>query len=410
MRWRVSAVGCVVGLAVAAPAGANMAAMSRMPGAVDGPVLLRPTAVEVVGETLRLDCDAADGGIACTFEARYRISNPTEAVESLVGVFYGVRAEGVTIRLDGAAAEAALDEAVVEALDERLPDVSGGGWRPDREGEGTVSRFGFEAEVAAGAERDVVVSGTVRPGERFEPSGWVSPVVTRHLALGTVPREAEVFDLEYLLYPIDTWAAVGPIDVTVRFPADWEVTAGPAGSLDRYELPGEDGEWTRTEEGGAAVMSRRWAAGDSSRPTVLMVGLRRPDAGVRFHNGGVMLGFGGGATDGEGGFQMRFGYEVAAPDWLFYQLDVDTSFGDRLTITAVVEAASPMPYMPILPSLHAGLGLPVQILPDVRVGIRLQTGLMWGPVGFTASLDFYPSLDTGDGEFFQALLLGMISV
>jgi hypothetical protein len=35
---------------------------------------------------------------------------------------------------------------------------------------------------------------------------------------------------------------------------------------------------------------------------------------------------------------------------------------------------------------------------------------MWGLVGFTASLDFYPSLDTGDGEFFQALLLGMISV
>jgi hypothetical protein len=42
--------------------------------------------------------------------------------------------------------------------------------------------------------------------------------------------------------------------------------------------------------------------------------------------------------------------------------------------------------------------------------VRLQCGFSWGPVGFSATFDLYPGLDTGDADFLQIGLYGLILV
>lgn len=405
-------VGIAVGLGWPAAAAANMAAMTRSPGALDGPVTLEATAAEVAGETIRFDCDGTAFQAACAFEARYRLVNPSGEAQSLVGVFYGVGATGVTISSNGVdlRREPTAEERTV--IDGRVAAVTGADeWLEEEDGHSSLTRHGFELALAAGASAEVVVSGAIQMEGRPVPSGWLSQVVTRHLLCGTEGRDPEVFDLEYLVAPIETWSAVGPVEVTVSLPASWEVRAESAESTDRWRLArADDDGWSRESRAERLVLRRTFRPEAGDRPAVLLVELQPDDPAPRFYHGGPLLGFGGGVTDGDPRFQMRFAYEVAAPQWLFYQVAVDSDFADRVTLAAVVEAVSPIPYLPLLPSLYAGLGLPVQVLPDTRVGIRLQTGLGWGPISFVASLDFYPGLDTGDAEFFQTLLLGVLSL
>ena len=106
---------------------------------------------------------------------------------------------------------------------------------------------------------------------------------------------------------------------------------------------------------------------------------------------------------------MRFGYEVAAPEWLLYSVSADTDFGDLLKVAPTIEVASSQ--VLILPSFGIGVGAPVLILPEVQVGARVQGTMQFGPVGFVTSLDAFPGL-SGDREVdrWQLTLLGQIAL
>src|SRR4051794_8564829 len=103
----------------AGAAGANMAASTRDPAQVSAPAIARPTKLRVESEQLSFVCAEEQGKPRCTFEARYQVQNPELAAEEVAVAFYGVRAHGVRVLVDGVAPSVA-PEAELNAIDKAL--------------------------------------------------------------------------------------------------------------------------------------------------------------------------------------------------------------------------------------------------------------------------------------------------
>ena len=103
---------------------------------------------------------------------------------------------------------------------------------------------------------------------------------------------------------------------------------------------------------------------------------------------------------------MRLGWEVAAPSWLLHQVSAETDLRGRWTVTPLVLAAS-NPIL-LIPSFGLGVGLPIAVRPETRVGVRLQLEAQILPVGFVASCDFWPRTSSAPGTT-QWTLLGQIA-
>jgi hypothetical protein len=395
--------------AFAAPAGANIAAIERDPGVVGGLGTYDPTSLAVDREELTFDCRGVDPEPRCTFEAVYFVRNPTAEPQAVTAAFFGLHAEEVEIRVDG---EPASHELSDEELREMYDAVLGEAEDPSLAG---VVReqsrlWGFLLEVPSGGSRVVSATGVVRAPQRFVPETWFAAAETRHLVLDrTVGGNRNGwFDLRYLLAPLRTWAGERRVTIVVRHPSAWSFAAQLTDTaLEFGEVSaGESAGWEVSDAGG--VRTRTWTS-DGELPAVLEVGF---DVGAvePFHSGGVVLGFGGTVGDGGGDFWMRVGYEIAWPGWLLYSVNVDTDYVDRVVVAPHVEFATPLPYMPVFPSFDVGLGLPVQVLPGTLVGVRFLCGFTWGPVGFNATFDIYPQLDTGHADFLQIGLFGVIAI
>ncbi|MFO0747846.1 MAG: hypothetical protein U1F43_19590 [Myxococcota bacterium] len=127
------------------------------------------------------------------------------------------------------------------------------------------------------------------------------------------------------------------------------------------------------------------------------------DPGQRVHLGGPMLGIGARLSD-SGAFRMRFEYEVAIDDWMLPGLSLDADTGNGWELTPRFEIASPL--VIIIPSASIGIGFPLKLRADPDLGVRLLAGLQYGPVGISASFDFFPGADT----VFEPSLLLRISL
>ncbi|MBN1769908.1 MAG: hypothetical protein JXB32_01505 [Deltaproteobacteria bacterium] len=396
-------------VAAAAPATAlgNIAAVQRQPGVLGAPQWGTATPLVVEQEELTFDCADARPEPTCVFEARYRIANPTPDPQSVLADFLGVDTRDVEVRVDGVLASVELSE------DERTRFVALlAGLRTGADPHEVLGReathAGFTLEVEPGGRCEVTATGTIAARARFEPAGWFPAVVTRHLLLDVEVggrRESE-FDLRYLLAPLETWAEARTVTVVVRYPTDWGFAAVLGDSYDLLGgLPAEPPEgWTVVAEGDRSTAT--WSS-DGATPALLDLGF---DAGSveAFHSGGVVLGFGGMVGDGAGGFWMRWGYEVAYPAWLLYGLSVDTDYRDRAILALQLQGASPIASMPVIPSFDVGIGLPIQLLPETQVGVRLMCGFTWGPVGFNATFDLFPGYDTSHPDFAQIGLYGLL--
>ncbi len=51
------------------------------------------------------------------------------------------------------------------------------------------------------------------------------------------------------------------------------------------------------------------------------------------------------------------------------------------------------------------MGVPVQVRPDVRPGLRLLADLHFGPLGAALTWDHYPELEEGSDSFSRLILL-----
>ncbi len=386
----------------------NIAAVQRQPGVFGAPQWGATTPLVVEQEELSFDCAEGPSEPTCSFEARYRIANPTAEPQAVLADFLGVDAHDVEVRIDGVPTSTELS---AEDRTRFVALVAGvrTGADPHEVLGGEVTHAGFTLEVGPRERCEVTATGTLVARARFVPRSWLPPAATRHLLLDVEVggrREAE-FDLRYLLAPLETWAEARSVTVVVRYPTDWGFAALLGDSYDLLgNLPAEQPEgWTVVVEGARSTATWR---SDDQTPAVLDLGF---DAGSleAFHSGGVVLGFGGTVGEGGGGFWMRWGYEVAYPSWLLYGVSVDTDYQERAILALQIQGASPLAAaMPIFPSLDLGLGLPIQLLPETQVGVRLSCGFTWGPVGFNATFDLFPGYDTSHPDFAQIGLYGLL--
>ncbi|WP_244237678.1 hypothetical protein [Corallococcus llansteffanensis] len=344
------------------------------------------TRSEVLSEKLDFDCAEAEHEAVCHFEARYRLRNGTTEAEVIDAAFLGLRTREVSVRFD----EEPLP--VTEGQADSMGPTSGSG---------EVERFGFTLTLQSGREGELWVRGLMQLERRFLPSGYVWPAVqARHALLSPGPARATHWDIDYLLGPIRTWAGNPELHVTVRVPSAWEVGSSPDASA--RTLPVATG-WRLRHEGEHVVAERSLSA--ASAPEWLNVTLTKPKPW--WTPGGVQLGLGARLGD-DSRVMARLGYQLAAPESFLHSLSVETDFREQLVLTPLTQYATPQ--VAIIPSLGLGLGVPVQVLPEARPGLRLLADLHFGPLGAALSWDHYPALREGTDSFSRLILLFQVGL
>lgn len=374
----------VAALTVAAPAAANAPApWVRSPARLGGAFVVAPTTLVVEHETLSFDCPGE--GVRCTFEAVYRVRNDGDAREEVLGAFYGissqrvsVRARGVDLRRELTPEQLAVTDEAVFAIDPSLRTQYAG----------SLDRTGFAFALEGHAREDLVFSGTTDPVylERGTPS-WefvLPPLFTRHPWLATEERYESAIEFAYALSPIRSWAGSPTIDVSVRHPA-------------RLAWKPDDVAWARSSEGGAVVER---ASIPSARASTLRFGFVRPATTVL--NGGPMIGVGGRLDTKE--LRTRLGYELGGPSWAIYSAAVEASFHGRTTIVPAMELALP-DILVLIPSLAIGAGVPTQLRDGKAaiVGARFQFAASFPIVSMVLPVDFFPGA-VGDDRWQVSML------
>jgi hypothetical protein len=356
-----------------------------VPSGNGGVFVAQPTALAVEHEDLAFRSDSA----GCDFEAVYHVVNPTDARIEVLGAFFGLNADRISVTVDGADARRTLTPDQDTAISNAVAPFDESLARTDP----AIAHVGFQLAVAPRARATLAFAGHMRSVPRAGDEDLVTrelafpPLEVRHLWLGTTARHEGVEEFAYALSPIRAWAGTATIDVSVH------ATAG------RRWSEGQDG-WTVTDESGGRVARRTVAASDAS---TLRFKLVRPATGLL--NGGPLVGVGGRLDAPE--FRGRLGYEVAYPWWLIYSASVETSFKGRTTIAPVVEAASPNGAY-IIPSVGLGLGLPVQFASGqgARAGLRMQLTLSFPLVSVVFPVDVFPG---ASNDVWQAALFGQLS-
>lgn len=369
MRLRIECVAAV--LLLAGVAHANSAARPVTPTTSGGSFLPGKTPLRIASEDLSFDCDTDGNLMRCRFVARYDVVNPTGQPHSVVGAFYGIAAEDVVVRVDGTPSKRDLSLDDVHAFDERVAGLEADEVRPYHE---RVDRIGFELTVPAEGRRELRVDGVLVDRSGTTESLATDAIYGRHLAFGT-PDFGRRFDFAYLLSPIRTWSGAPKVHVTLRYPRRFARVRGPYAE--------GDASFHESDEGGTHVVTGTFD--DDTMPESILFGFR--ETRPFLSHGGPFLAVGS-AGDDEKRTRLRVGWEVARPRWLLYSLQADFDFRGRVIAAPVVSAASQ--WITIIPSIGLGLGVPVQVAPTLRAGLRLQFDAMIAACGLLASMDVFP--------------------
>ena len=314
----------------------------------------------LVVESARLvfTCTDDRGAARCRFEATYRIRNQGSAVVL-----------------------------ATDAFETRAPDA------PDATRDAPMAA----APIAPGERRDVTLTGELRASvNRYDPPmpGYaVSAITARHVLLGTHERWSLVLAYDDVVAPARAWAPGAWVDVSVRSPSAWRVTAPPL----------EGAPWTTaTSSDGVTLSSARVDA-----RTATKLALRFEVPGTRFSRGGPLVGAGPRLDRSE--LRARIGYEIAGPrTWLIHSLAAETSFAGRFTIVPAMEVASPNTNV-VVPSVGVGVGVPLQLRSgaEPQVGVRAQLSITFPILTLFFPFDLYP--ESSGADRFQAALVGQAS-
>ncbi|HEY1697184.1 MAG TPA: hypothetical protein VGG39_33720 [Polyangiaceae bacterium] len=384
MRALLASLVLLATLAVALPAAANAPApWVRAPARLGGAFVVKPTTLVVEHEALTFTCPGQ--GLRCTFEARYRVRNDGAEREEVLGAFYGIASQQVSVRSRGVDLRRTLTPEQLAVTDEAVfaldPELR-------RQYATSLDRTGFAFAVDGHAREELVFEGTTEAVylERND-SGMefvLPPLFTRHPWLATEERYEAAVEFAYALSPIRSWSGSPSIDVTVRHSPSlaWK--------------PG-DLAWAHSREGGEAVERTTIASASAS---TLRFGFIRP--GTTVLNGGPLVGAGGRLDTKE--LRVRLGYEVGGPWWAIYSAAVETSFHGRTTIIPAVEAALP-DILVLVPSLAVGAGVPTQLRDGkpAIVGVRGQFTMSFPIVSMVVPVDFFPGA-VGDNRWQVSML------
>ncbi len=425
VRWyesRVCDVRCVLVVMVVAMvlgpavhAGANAGVVTRRPAVLSGAPLEESVPLVVEEEFLTIDCGGIRPQPHCTFEALYEVHNPTGETVEAVGAFFGILTVEATVTVDGVDAGVQLTaeetqrlaSASLEGVQAQTPVGAMLAEMPDTGGEQAISMTGFELVVPAGGRCDLVTAGVLqlRRGTIEAVGMMLNGVNGRHPLLGSGPWGEYFYSLDYLISPIRTWAEVGPIHVTIRFPASWDFVGGATdetGYFDPESYRGmDDADWEVRREGRRRIATLTTDADAGPR---LIARWYRPADLV--YNGGLLVGLGGsrGVERGSDDFRMRFGYEIAAPAYVLYSVNVETDFRQRVQLIPMVVGSTPMLLWCL--GFAGGVGVPVDLRGDAGVGFRGQIEVFVPLVQcLTLSWDVFPGLPAIDPERFRFTMM-----
>jgi hypothetical protein len=327
-----------------------------------GPLELREASAE-------LRCDsAAHGYITCTWTAFYQLHNPGEArtIELDIGHIAGAR---VALFVDGAfASRPAADLAARR----RAVD------RGERAGTSVQWDAPAGGETLLTVEANFLVSPWTCPCQ-YPTNSRRHPWVTRW-------RSADY----YVNYrPGDEFSAAPPTYSLVHdIPARWS----------GYRPHGPE----HRRQG-----SRSIAAVTRARPTADRydeggrISAERP---LRLDPGGPIVAAGLGWSPEGLRPRLRVGWELAWPKLLVHSLVVETDARRRLTLIPAWELAIPEWHV-VFPDLGVGLGVPVQLLPDARPGVRVQGRFGFWIFHIIGAWDHYPAVRGLPHENHGALML-----
>ncbi len=170
-------------------------------------------------------------------------------------------------------------------------------------------------------------------------------------------------------------------DVHVREPDGWLEPSAPGTEIDdRADAP--------TDAPGGPYESHRHRLGRDP----IVVAMREPippgeldslvEPGV-----GPFVGFGRARRDG---FRARLGLDLVLLRDPYFNVafSTDTDFDAKHAVAITAEVASGS--LLIFPSVGVGLGVPIEIRPETRSGLRTQITATFPGVGFEGSLDWFP--------------------
>jgi len=406
--WLVPAV---IILFWAVPVCANIGGIRWEPNCFTDPASAKPTNLVVKKEQLFFEYVRPGWTYLCRFEARYTILNPTNKTEYLLGAFYGYRSDNIRVSAGGKDIGQTLTSDQKKALDNALAGKPG---NPERFiGQKAVSRTGFSLTVAPGEIKEIITTGTIKPGTNI-PWGFAAlvgpPVYFRHpffskLSGDVVYSDNYFMDIIYLLYPIKSWAAVQALEIQITFPMRARADAGFMDDIPSFSerSPWKSDKvnrkyWKTTIVDG--VETRSWEGG--APDNLLIFGYAKKKY---FYNGGLITRFGG-TVSGNAGFRAGAGYEIAAPDILLYSVAVETDCSQYAAVIPLMKICLPAAISPGL-----GIGVPVMMNSGKKhAGARLEFDLHLGPVGLVMPLDFYPGMDEHDSRRLQFSMFAQISL
>lgn len=130
--------------------------------------------------------------------------------------------------------------------------------------------------------------------------------------------------------------------------------------------------------------------------------------------GGPFIAVGGALLDANP-VRGRIGWEHAEPfPNLFYSAALETDFTREFSVVPAIEVTHGRSFVGFLfPCAGIGVGVPVQILPDLRPGLRLQASLSWRMVSFLTTFDWLmqlpPRAGTERPTMYKLAFLGQLS-
>lgn len=312
--------------------------------------------IDLLGEEVELRCDrAARTFIVCDWVARYRLRNPGAERTIAFAVDHPAGA-AVTLRLGEAVAATAAGagrEEQRQAAAARRTGSTLGTWSA-RAGE----------EVALVVEARFLVRG--------KDCGCVLTTNTRRHPWVT-RNQGQEYDVEYV-YPEGVKFRVEPSTWQLRhdIPAGWQVE-------DEHRRQGRRkllvDRWPRVPPETASRWDRGWG-----------VGVRRP---WQFEPGGPIAAAGIGWSPEGLRPRVRVGWETAWPHWVVHSVAVETDTRRRVAVVPAWELTWPRRDA-VVPELAVGLGVPVQVTPAVRSGVRLHWRFGYWIFHLIGTFDHFP--------------------
>jgi len=328
----------------------------------------------VTNEQVAVRCDGAPPApLRCELDASYSLEPPNERSASTIAVF----SERAEVSLEaGAAAEPLPEKGAQLVRDEATGDSADPGLNKYAK-PGSLSVTAVTAPAAA-ALPGLTIRAQLHPEpqERFRLH-LAAPLV-RHSQMALLFGLASCqFDDEGCIYHIDylpvrpDGRAAGSYSSSflVDAPSAWRVQSADAAA----------------GRAGDRVTMRVGDGVDGDEPRVVTEVAPGPPP---FVPGGPYLGLGA-LIDAEPRFKWRVGYEVFAPYWIAHAISVEGDADAAITIAPSAELMSDM--FLVIPSLGAGLGMPIQLSPHVEAGARFQLSAQYPLLGVVATVDLYPS-------------------